>query len=142
LVDGIGIPLALVATAANCNDVTQVTAVLEQQAVISSALRVPSAVKPILHADAGYRGQQADATMRAHGYEPQVESRQAETEKKQKSPEFRAQRWTVEACHSWFNRFRKIHVRYEKTLVSFLGLCQLAAAVVTLRRVAPLYGPY
>lgn len=140
--DGRGIPLALVVTGANCNDVTQVDAVLKQKVLLTSELHQSSVAMPMLYADAGYRGQRAEESMRAHGYEPHVESRQTEKEKKQKSPEFRAQRWVVESCHSWLNRFRKIHVRYEKTLVGFTGLCQLAAAIITFRRVAEIYGPY
>jgi transposase len=44
-------------------------------------------------------------------------------------------RWIVEVCHSWFNNFRKLKVRYEKTTSSFLGLHCLAASLMVFRRV-------
>ena len=41
----------------------------------------------------------------------------------------------VEVCHSWFNRFRKLLVRYEKLERSFLALNHLAAAIIAFRKV-------
>ncbi len=42
---------------------------------------------------------------------------------------------TDEVCHSWFNRFRKLLVRYEKLERSFLALNHLAAAIIASRKV-------
>jgi transposase len=44
-------------------------------------------------------------------------------------------RWVVEVAHSWFTRFRKLLVRYEKNHRSYLALTMLAAAIITFRRV-------
>ena len=44
-------------------------------------------------------------------------------------------RWVVEVAHSWFSRFRKLLVRYEKTHRSYLALNMLAAAIISFRRV-------
>ena len=41
----------------------------------------------------------------------------------------------VEVCHSWFNRFRKLLVRYEKLERSFLALNHLAAGIIAFRKV-------
>ena len=41
----------------------------------------------------------------------------------------------VEICHSGFNRFRKLLVRYEKLERSFLALNRLAAASIAFRKV-------
>ncbi len=41
----------------------------------------------------------------------------------------------VEVCHSWFNRFRKLLVRYEKLERSFMALNHMAAAIIALRKV-------
>jgi len=38
-------------------------------------------------------------------------------------------------AHSWFNRFRKLLVRYKKLDRSFLALNHLAAAIMTLRKI-------
>lgn len=38
-------------------------------------------------------------------------------------------------AHSWFNRFRKLLVRYEKLERSYLALYHLAAAIIVFRKV-------
>jgi hypothetical protein len=41
----------------------------------------------------------------------------------------------VEACHSWFNQFRKLTIRYEKLGATHLVLIHLAAAIIALRKI-------
>jgi hypothetical protein len=50
-------------------------------------------------------------------------------------PGYRARRWIVEVCHSWFNRFRKLLVRFEKTDSSYVALHHLAAAIICWRKI-------
>ena len=50
-------------------------------------------------------------------------------------PTKKARRWVVEVAHSWFNRFRKLLVRYEKLGRSFMALNHLAAAIMALRKI-------
>jgi transposase len=95
-----------------------------------------------LCADAGYTGKVADQAIRDHGYVPHVKSRKEEHAAKISTAEYKPRRWVVEVCHSWFSRFRKLLVRYEKTVSSFLALHHLAAAIIAFRKVVPLYGPY
>lgn len=54
---------------------------------------------------------------------------------KRRDPTKKARRWVVEVCHSWFNRFRKLLVRYEKLERSFVALNHLAAAIIAFRKV-------
>jgi transposase len=49
-------------------------------------------------------------------------------------------RWVVEAAHSWYNRFRKLLVRFEKFTESYEALLHLASAIICWRKVAPAYG--
>ncbi len=88
-----------------------------------------------LCADAGYRGAEHLRTIEGHGYIPHVVSRRTEAAIKRRTPEKKARRWVVEVCHSWFNRFRKLLVRYEKLERSFLALNHLAAAIIAFRKV-------
>ncbi len=85
--------------------------------------------------DAGYRGRPALQIIESHGYIPHVVSRTQEKRAKQRQPGRKARRWVVEVCHSWFNRFRKLLVRYEKLERSFLALNHLAAAIIAFRKV-------
>nr|WP_134021227.1 IS5 family transposase [Halomonas xianhensis] len=133
LVDGRGVPLSLTVTGANRHDVTQLGAVLE-------AIQVKRPNPPVrrskhLCADAGYRGATAMTTILSHGYIPHVQGRRDEAQQLKRHPDKRARRWVVEVAHSWFNRFRKILVRYEKLERSFRALNQLAAAIIAFRKV-------
>lgn len=73
----------------------------------------------------------------SRGYIPYVRPRGEEIEEKDKNPDFKARRWVVEVCHSWFNRFRKLLIRYEKMDRSYLGLLMPAASVIVLRKIEP-----
>ena len=88
-----------------------------------------------LCADAGYRGAPAMKTILDHGYIPHVKGRRQEAGELKHHPAKRARRWIVEVAHSWFNRFRKLLVRYEKLERSFLALNHLAAAIIAFRKV-------
>jgi hypothetical protein len=43
---------------------------------------------------------------------------------------YKARRWVVEVSHSWFNRFRKLLVRYEKLAETYMALLHMAAAII------------
>ena len=85
--------------------------------------------------DAGYRGQAALEIIERHDYIAHVASRTQEQKAKQRHPRKKARRWIVEVCHSWFNRFRKLLVRYEKLERSFVALNHIAAAMIAFRKV-------
>ena len=86
-------------------------------------------------ADAAYTGAPALKTLEQHGYIPHVKGREQEAFELKRNPEKRARRWIVEVAHSWFNRFRKLLVRFEKLDRSFLALNHLAAAIIVFRKV-------
>jgi len=88
-----------------------------------------------LCADAGYSGNPALCIIEEHDYIANVKGRGQEAKEKRRHPTKRARRWVVEVTHSWFNRFRKLLVRYEKLERSFLGLNHLAAAIIAFRKV-------
>jgi transposase len=76
--------------------------------------------------------------MESRGYVPHVIPRGQERDAR-KNPGYKARRWVVEAAHSWFNRFRKILVRFEKTAASFSALLHLAAAIICFRKVGVIF---
>ena len=88
--------------------------------------------------DAGYVGKN-DIAIEA-GYIPHIRPRGDEKLEIEKNPDFKARRWVVELTHSWFNRFRKLIPRYEKTDLSYVNLTMLAAAMITLNKVISIYG--
>ena len=134
LVDGRGVPLSLVVTGANVHDCKGLERVLTDIAV--KRKNPPHRRSKHLCADAGYRGVQHLRTMEDHGYIPHVVDRRTEADViKEHDPKKKARRWVVEVSHSWFNRFRKLLVRYEKLERSFVALNHLAAAIIAFRKV-------
>ena len=131
--DGRGVPLSLVVSGANVHDCKRLDAVLS--AVVIKRKNPPHRRNKHLCADAGYRGAEHLRTIEGHGYIPHVVCRRTEAAIKRRTPEKKARRWVVEVCHSWFNRFRKLLVRYEKLERSFLALNHLAAAIIAFRKV-------
>ena len=131
--DGRGVPLSIVVTGANEQDVTQIDAVLQ----FIMVKRKTPALRRNKHlcADAGYRGKPAMEVILDHGYIAHVADRRKEADNKRRDPKKKARRWVVEVCHSWFNGFRKLFVRHEKLERSFLALNHLAAAIIALRKV-------
>jgi transposase len=129
-------------TGANRNDSSELVHLLEARVAHPAVSQVDRPRAQNLCADAGYAGKPALATILEQGYVPHVRSRYEEEVDRQKYPDYQPRRWVVEVCHSWFNRFRKLLVRYEKTQRSFLALHHLAAAIIAFRQTTPLYGPY
>ena len=125
--------MSIVVTGASRHDVTQV------ENVLASRVRRPRGrTRQNLCADAGYDSKGAKEVMRKFGYASHVRSRGEE--KKELAAGKKARRWIVEVAHSWFNRFRKILVRFEKRKSSFEGLLQLAAAIIVFRKLGRIYG--
>ena len=57
-----------------------------------------------------------------------------------KKPTLAGKPGLVEVAHSWFNRFRKILVRYEKREDTYLALLHMAAAIMAYRKIGIIYG--
>ena len=125
--DGRGGPLSIVVTGANRHDVTQLAAVLDGRVV-----RPDGRGREHLCADAGYAGARALRVIAERGYVPHVRSRGEE--RKARTRGGKARRWVVEASHSWMNRFRKLLVRFEKTVLSYAALLHLAAGIIALKK--------
>lgn len=125
--------MSLIVTGAHRHDVSQLKAVLE--AIMVKRPAPPQRRHKHLCADAGYTGAPASQVIEAHGYIAHVKGRGQEAAEIRHPPNKRARRWVVEVAHSWFNRFRKLLVRYEKLERSFLALNHLAAAIIAFRKV-------
>ena len=133
LVDGRGVPLSIVVTGANRHDVTQLKPVLENIVV-----KRPKS-KQHLCADKGYKGKPALLIIILKDYVPHVKQLNEEVQEKRDNPKYKARRWVVEVSHSWFNRFRKILVRFEKFNERYEALLFMAASIIALRKVGFIY---
>jgi transposase len=137
LVDARGVPLSIVVTGANRHDVSQLEAVLAGKVASKPA---GLEVAENLCADAGYAGEGPRNAIEEAGYAPHVRPRGEEIAEKERNPDFKPRRWVVEVSLSWFNRFRKLLVRFEKLLSSHMALTHLAAAIIALRKIGIIYG--
>ena len=128
-----GVPLSIVVTGANRHDVSQLATVLD--AII---IERPDTVQHLC-ADKGYAGEPAQQTIKDRLYIPHVKQRGEEIQEKKINPTYKARRYVVEAAHSWFNRFRKLLVRYEKLAERYEALLHMAAAIIAFRKAGFIY---
>lgn len=127
--DGAGVLLSLIVSGANRHDVKLPAITLDSIVVVRP--KISRRRRQNLCADKGYAGRPAAQVMQQRGYTPHVRQRGEEARACRRGQ--RARRWVVERTHSWFNRFRKLLVRYEKTAANFLALLQCAAALICWR---------
>lgn len=132
--DGRGVPLSIVVTGAHRHDVTQLELVLDEIIIAR-----PENIEQHLCADKGYSGEPALQSIMIRGYIPHIKLRGEEIQEKKTIPGYKARRWVVEVSHSWFNRFRKLLVRYEKLTNTYLALLHLAAAIIAFRKIGVIY---
>lgn len=130
MVEGSGLPVSVFITGANVHEVTQVDPAL--RAKVACQESDGDETDENLCADAGYVG--SAPAMQAYGYIPHIRPRNVEAALIRQHPDFKPRRWVAEAFFSWLKRFRKVHVRYEKTLLSYWGLVTLACALICLNR--------
>jgi transposase len=130
LVDENGIPLGIMITGANIHDSTGLPALLDASAPLRPT---DKDTKQNLCLDAGYVGKRVEEATTERGYTPHVRPRGEEAKEIRNRKGKKARRWIVEVGHSWFNRFRKLCIRYEKTLASCLALHHPAATVICFR---------
>jgi transposase len=130
LADAHGLPLSTIVTGANRHDVTQLEPVLN-----SIVIPLPDGLRRFLYADKGYDGEPAQRAILERGYTPRVSRKKPRPGRPPKN-----RRWIVEVTHSWLNRFRTLHVRYEKLRESYEALLHLAFAIICWRKIGAIYG--
>ena len=126
-------PLAIVLTGANVHDVKEIEDLLDAVVAERPAFDYKSGPTENLCLDKGYVGEPALEAIVLRGYIPHVVP--LGVEKVEISEGKKARRWVVERLHSWFNNFRKLRCRFEKTSVSYLGLLMFACAFVCFRQI-------
>ena len=125
--------MSIVVTGANRHDVSQLEKVLNER-IIDPVHET----EENLCADAGYTGEPAKQIIIEHGFIPHVRSRGEEKVNMKKG--YKPRRWIVEVTHSWFNRFRKVLVRFEKKSANYEALLHLTAFMIIYRKLGVIYG--
>ena len=125
-------PIAVIVAGANRHDMKLLAATLDA-AVLERPEPTEAAPQQVCW-DTGYDDDACRQATESRGYSPYSRSRGEEQQGRREIPGDRARRWVVEVCHAWLNRFRKILVRFEKTLATHLALLQWACAYIVLKR--------
>ncbi|RSK38459.1 IS5 family transposase [Hymenobacter perfusus] len=125
LTEAQGLPVGLAVTGANVADVIQVQAVFDSMPVLPSpdTDEFPQG----FCADKGHDAKAVRHLIQQRGYVDHIQSRDQEATLC-KTPGYRARRWVVERTHSWFNRFRRLLIRWEKQVDNYEALLHLACA--------------
>lgn len=127
-----GGPLSVVIEGANRHDTKLLSATIE--AIVVERPQPREEAPQHLCLDKGYDNPTGHETVDAHGYVGHI--RRIGEEKFDPSSEktHPARRWVVERTISWLNRCRAILIRWDKKARNYLGLIQLACALLWYRR--------
>jgi putative transposase len=97
----------------------------------------PDAERPQLCLDRGYDYDACRDSARTHGYVAPIppKASAAQPLPPPGAPDRHPpRRWVVEVAHAWFNRFRRLLIRWEKKADNYLALVQLAAVLIIYRK--------
>jgi transposase len=131
LVDGRGMPLSLVVTAANVNDHIALPELLNNHPVVRPR---PSFAKPQhICLDAAFDNDPTRQTLCREYYVPHIAPKGGRPDESPLHPGGQARRWVVERTHAWFDRFRRLVVNWEKTIESRYAFLCLASALMAYR---------
>jgi len=84
-------------------------------------------------ADKAYMSEQFRRTLIRRHYVPHIKSRGEEQLEKRKHAHAKARRWVNERTQSWFNRFLRVLIRWEKKSDNYLNELMFVAAWIAFR---------
>ena len=132
LVEANGGPLSAVIAGANVHDTTLLAATLA--AIVVPRPPPTPETPPHLCLDKAYDNPTGHRGAAAHAYVPHIRRIGAERWGPEHPRQYPARRWVVERALAWLSKCRAILVRYDKHGCNYLGLIQLACALLWYRR--------
>lgn len=131
LVDGRGVPLSTVSTAANVNDGPLLSRGLNSLPIVRPQ---PDREHPHhLCLDAAFDNAPARAVVLVERYTGHIAPKGGQAQDAVVHPGGQARRWKVERTHAWHDRFRRLVVNWEQTLTSRYAFICLANALIAYR---------
>jgi putative transposase len=121
---------------ANVHDTKLLAATLE--AIVVERPQPTAEAPQHLCLDKGYDNPTGHETVAAFQYVPHIRRMGEEKLDSFGQKTHPARRWVVERTLAWLSKCRSLLVRYDKKAINFLGLLQLACALLWLRRRARL----
>lgn len=136
VVEADGGPLGAAIAGANVHDTTRLAATLES--IVVQRPQPTEKAPQHLCLDKGYDNPTGHDTVAAYQYIPHMRRIGEEKLDPHGQKTYPARRWVVERTLAWLSKCRGLLVRYEKKGINFLGLLQLACALIWMRRRARL----
>lgn len=131
LVDGRGVPLSVVVTAANVNDHVALPELLNNHAIVRPP---PSFAEPQhICLDAAFDNDLTRWVLCREYYLAHISPKGGRDEEEALHPGGQARRWVVERTHAWFDRYRRLVNNWEKTSKSRYAFLCLASALMAYR---------
>jgi putative transposase len=132
LVEGDGGPLGVVLAAANVNDHLLLRETIE--AIVIERPEPTEEAPQHLCLDADYDNPASREVAEAKKYVPHIVPKEKAKRSQGRRRGAKPRRWVVERTIAWLSKCRGILVRYEKKDTNYLGLIQLACALLWYRR--------
>jgi putative transposase len=132
LVDGDGGPLAAVIAGANVPDCELLRETIE--AIVAERPEPAEEEPRQLCLDKGYDNPTGRKAVEGTGYTPHVRKIGEDKKPCDRKKGHKPRRWVVERTLAWLSKCRGILVRYDKKDGNYLGLIQLACALLWYRR--------
>jgi putative transposase len=125
------VPIGLAVDGANRHDMRMVRETIES---IPIDRPEPTKRKPQgMCMDKGYDYDEVREIVAEFGFTAHIHSRGEEAKAIKKKAGFKARRWVSERTHSWFNRFRRVLIRWEKKPENYIGLLHMVCAIIAFR---------
>jgi putative transposase len=131
LVDGRGVPLSVVSTAAHVNEGPMLWVVLTSLPLVRPQ---PERTHPHhLCLDAAFDNASVRSVLLVERYTGHIAPKGGRPADTVVHPGGQARRWKVERTHAWHDRFRRLVVNWEQTLASRYAFLCLANALIAYR---------
>lgn len=131
LVDGRGVPLAVITVAANVNDHIALPDLLDNPVIVRPQ---PTTAKPQhLCLDAAFDNEPTRDTLCRENYQGHIAPKGGRPENAPLHEGGQARRWVVERGHAWLDRFRRLVTNWEKTKESRYAFLCFACAIIAYR---------
>jgi transposase len=128
ITDACGTPLAVILTAANAHDVTQLLPLIEAIPAVKGKPGRPRRRPERAQGDRAYDSKAHREELRKKGIEPVLAKRNTEH-----GSGLGVFRWVVERTIAWLHQFRRLRIRYERRPDIHEALMSLACSMICWR---------
>jgi transposase len=131
ITDRRGIPLGFVLTGANVHDSVPFETLIDAVPPIPGKRGRPRRRPNKLHADKAYDHRRCRDACRRRRMRPRIARRGVDTSQK-----LGRYRWVIERTFAWFNKLRRLTIRYERRLDIHHAFTSLACSLICLNALA------